>query len=92
MLQTNYVILIFWLLLSFLIESLPFEFDEDCCLFQLINAKKRLLGNALILLFPFPDYNFQRQRKTAMQIFVKTLTGKTITLEVRKISQHTHGF
>ena len=66
----------------------------DLCLLNLIKIvayfnwsmpKKRLLGNAL-LLSTFPDYNFQRQRKTAMQIFVKTLTGKTITLEVSETS------
>lgn len=84
-------VLFFYFLLRQYIELLPFEFDKDCCLFQLINAKKRLLGNALLLI-PIPNYNFQRQRKTAMQIFVKTLTGKTITLEVREISQHTQGF
>ena len=74
-----YWIIAFWIWW----RLLPISIDQ---------CQKRLLGNALILFSPFPDYNFQRQRKTAMQIFVKTLTGKTITLEVREISQHTHGF
>ena len=33
-------------------------------------------------IFPLLFYYFKQQNKATMQIFVKTLTGKTITLEV----------